>query len=89
MNSEVFNNTHFKKVINTIKELNLYIEKDDALGSGFCIGHSYFSNLSIEDCSTERLKRIVDYEIIPMIKEYWFDNTDMVNKWEKDLRAIF
>ena len=82
LNSPILN-----RLIHSIQKLNADIVK--SLGKGFCIGHSYFSNLSIEDCSTERLKRIVDYEIIPMIKEYWFDNTDMVNKWEKDLRAIF
>ena len=82
LNSPILN-----RLIQSIQELNADIVK--SLGKGFCIGHSYFSNLSIEDCSTERLKRIVDYEIIPMIKEYWFDNTDMVNKWEKALRAIF
>ena len=82
LNSPILN-----RLIQAVQKLNADIA--DSLGKGFCIGHSYFSNLSIEDCSTERLKRIVDYEIIPMIKEYWFDNTDMVNKWEKDLRAIF
>lgn len=82
LNSPILN-----RLIQAIQDLNADIV--ESLGKGFCIGHSYFSNLSIEDCSTERLKRIVDYEIIPMIKEYWFDNTDMVNKWEKALRAIF
>ena len=82
LNSPILN-----RLIHSIQKLNADIVK--SLGKGFCIGHSYFSNLSIEDCSTERLKRIVDYEIIPMIKEYWFDNTDMVNEWEKALRAIF
>lgn len=56
------------RLVNAIKALNEVI-KDD-LGSGFCIGHSYLCNL---DNDTD-LKSIVEYDIIPMLREYWFDN---------------
>lgn len=34
----------FNKVIDAVKALNIEIAKDDSLGKGFCIGHSYFCN---------------------------------------------
>jgi 5-methylcytosine-specific restriction protein B len=35
-------NSVLDRLLPKIKELNTAIEKDDSLGSGFCIGHSYF-----------------------------------------------
>ena len=37
----------------------------------------------------EWLLSIVDYDIIPMLEEYWFDNRENVNVWSKKLREIF
>lgn len=39
------NSPVFDKLIDQVKDLNDEILKDDSLGSGFCIGHSYFCNL--------------------------------------------
>ena len=75
----------FDKLINCIQSLNSEIEADESLGKGFCIGHSYFCELK----STEggRLDRIVEYEIIPLINEYWFDEPSKVEDWERKLRS--
>lgn len=74
----------FQQVIDVIRELNSEIKTDPNLGQGFCIGHSYFiNNESI--FSEEELKRAVLYEIIPMLEEYWFDDTDNFDKWKKRL----
>lgn len=62
----------FDKVINAIVNLNNVIANDDSLGSGFCIGHSYFCNQ--ETISKEWLRNVVNYDIAPMLKEYWFDD---------------
>ena len=69
-------NVKLNNLVNAIKRLNKVIEDDDALGEGFTIGHSYLCNL--EDCETidNTLKEIVDYDIIPTLEEYWFDNPD-------------
>lgn len=37
-----FNNDTFKGLIKAVQDLNQKIKEDDALGEGFCIGHSYF-----------------------------------------------
>lgn len=71
-NATNLKNTKYKKLVDTIKELNKTISEDAVLGEGFEIGHSYFClGKTVSDIE---LKTIVKYQIIPMIKEYWFDN---------------
>ena len=83
------NNDKFDKLIECSKRLNLAIKSDEILGAGFCIGHSYFCDLDkFEMDELEAvLIRIVDFEIIPLLSEYWFDDVDMVNEWSNNLRS--
>ena len=62
----------FDKVIEAIKQLNSMIAADDSLGPGFCIGHSYFCEQKA--VTQEWLENVVNYDIAPMLKEYWFDD---------------
>ena len=71
-----------KALVAKIIELNNEIERDDNLGKGFKIGHSY---LCAEDLSDESLKAIVQYEIIPLLEEYWYDEPSKVGKWSQEL----
>ena len=82
------NNDKFNKLISRVKALNADIENDASLGKGFCIGHSYFCGLK-EDCTDAVLKEIVDYDIIPMLEEYWFDDEAKAKNWSNDLRGVF
>ena len=59
------------KVIEAIKDLNNSIS--DSLGEGFCIGHSYFCELT-SPVDVIKLDNIINFDIIPMLKEYWFDD---------------
>lgn len=70
-------NAKFDKVIEAVKSLNNTILKDDSLGEGFCIGHSYFCNQKFFDYGC--LLNIVLYDIAPMLEEYWFDNKETRN----------
>ena len=87
--SETLKNDKFNALIAQIKLLNKEIEKDSSLGKGFCIGHSYFCNLTAETYTTDRLCSVVEYDIIPMLREYWFDDNDKADKWSAELRGIF
>lgn len=69
-------------LVKAIVELNKVIEADDSLGSGFCIGHSYLCNLG----KHYDLANIVEYDIIPMLREYWFDNNERFNQEAQKLR---
>lgn len=84
---EEINNEKFDKLINCIKNLNDIITSDDSLGEGFCIGHSYFCNFSAEFITDNLLSSIVEYELIPLLKEYWFDEPSIVKEWSKNLRS--
>ena len=78
-------NPKFKDLVRVVKSLNLAISEDESLGEGFCIGHSYFCNMKPENCTDVALASIVDYELVPMLKEYWFDEPDNVCKWTDEL----
>ena len=71
-----------KNLISAIIELNKVITDDDSLGSGFCIGHSYLCNFD----KGYDLESIVEYDIIPMLREYWFDNDEQFNQQADKLR---
>lgn len=79
------NNPKFDRLINTVESLNTAIASDDSLGDGFKIGHSYFCN--IKEITDARLSNIVEYELIPMLKEYWFDEPAKVKDWSNLLRS--
>ena len=78
-------NPNFSKLINCVKTLNEVIANDETLGNGFCIGHSYFCNLS-KNVSDKELIDIIEFELIPLIKEYWFDEQFKAIKWISNLR---
>lgn len=76
----------FNALIECIKELNNEIADDPSLGKGFCIGHSYFCGLQADECTQDLLEGIVEYDILPMLSEYWFDNlTEKVAPWNEKL----
>ena len=79
-----FKNEKFNNLINTVKALNIAISKDTTLGPGFCIGHSYFSELESVDDIT--LYNIVEYKLVQLLKEYWFDEPTKADTWSGALR---
>ena len=84
---EKFANETFKKLIEQIQELNIAITEDKSLGKGFCIGHSYFCNA--EECTEAWMKDIVEFDILPMLSEYWFDDEVKLNQWKNILNGVF
>ena len=79
-------NEDFAKLLSAIIDLNKVIESDDSLGSGFCIGHSYLCNKT--DVDRDWLKRVVKFDIAPMLREYWFDNDTKFNNEVQKLTSI-
>ena len=63
------------------------IAEDISLGEGFCIGHSYFCDMNSEELTDQRLIEIVEFELIPLLKEYWFDEPKNVERWSEKLRG--
>ena len=79
-------NPRFEVLVREVEALNRAIAEDESLGEGFCIGHSYFCNMEADSCTDAALASIVDYELIPMLKEYWFDEPTKVRQWTDRLR---
>ena len=80
-------NDALNKLIACVKQLNSKIVEDISLGEGFCIGHSYFCGLTPETANTQTLSSIVEYELIPLLKEYWFDEPAKIVDWSDRLRS--
>jgi MoxR-like ATPase len=75
----------FDRLIDTVVALNREITQDTSLGSGFRIGHSYFCT---EDKIDDKwLFENVEFELIPLIKEYWFDEPSKIEQWVGKLRG--
>jgi len=81
------NNETLNELVNKVKDLNREISLDKSLGKGFCIGHSYFCGRDV--CTEEWLHSIVDYDILPMLSEYWFDDPNKIQRWENILQGVF
>lgn len=74
------------KVIDLIKDLNILVSEE--LGTGFQIGHSYFIGDSFELNAKNRVKEVIEYEIIPQLYEYWFDNERKAEDWAQRLLGL-
>ncbi|MCD8214138.1 MAG: AAA family ATPase [Clostridiales bacterium] len=83
---ESLNNEKFNRLTDCVESLNRAIADDESLGEGFCIGHSYFCNLKPETVNDKILSGIVEYELVPLLKEYWFDEPSNIRDWTDKLR---
>lgn len=86
---QTLENDTFDELIKKVIELNEEISRDKSLGKGFCIGHSYFCDRTKETCTDEWMQSVVDYDILPMLQEYWFDDDSKVQRWDNILHGVF
>ena len=75
--------TIITKIKDNITKINEIIEDDNALGEGFCIGHSYFCNPTKGKHKTW-YNDIINNEIKPLLEEYWMEDKDQFSDVEKD-----
>jgi 5-methylcytosine-specific restriction protein B len=67
--------------------------------SYFCLDEEEMSDLKRTDPAIEysfdhekieaRLKAVVEYEILPLLEEYWFDAPEKIRSWAERLRQVF
>jgi len=79
------NNNQFVTLINRVKQLNEAISRDESLGDGFRIGHSYFC--TNKEITNDWLASVVNFEILPLLNEYWFDEKSKIEDWTARLRG--
>lgn len=71
-----------------IEKLNKIISADQALGPAFTIGHSYLTTsqrIENDNAADKWFTNIVETEIIPLLKEYWFDETNQIKAAKENL----
>lgn len=85
------NDDTFESLIDVVASLNQAIAQDSSLGKGFCIGHSYFcgQKKADEEEMLGWMSSVVDYDILPMLEEYWFDEPDKITYWRNRLQGVF
>ena len=77
------------RIVDRLSELNRTIQEDRKnLGPGFEIGHSFFCPRDEDEQLDESwYKTVVRREIEPLLREYWFDRPESVDKRVRDLLA--
>ena len=72
-----------ERLVSAVERVNEMIAEDSSLGNGFMIGHSYLSEL--KSVEPKALAGIVKYKLLPLLKEYWFDNDQSYEEAERIL----
>ena len=75
-----------RRISDRLDKLNEKIRNDKELGPGFQIGHSYFVPRD-DDPSEVWYTHIVATQIEPLLREYWFDSPEDVQKQVDRLKA--
>jgi 5-methylcytosine-specific restriction protein B len=76
-----------KKIVGRMNALNVKIACSKSLGPGYKIGHSYFCPPKDTTPNEAWYRRVIKTEIVPLIKEYWFDDEAKVEKEQSALLA--
>jgi 5-methylcytosine-specific restriction protein B len=78
-----------RMIVDRMTRLNQEIREDPLLGENYEIGHSFFLPKGDNFAGLDKswYTRVVRTEIIPLLKEYWFDNPKRAEDAEKRLLA--
>lgn len=75
-----------RDIVERLKRLNDTIAGEKmTLGEGFCVGHSYFCLAADGEYSEAWYQRVIEYDIAPLLREYWFDNP---GRAEEEITAL-
>ena len=77
---------YINKILDVIYNINKAIIDDDTLGKGFMIGHSFF--FFLENYSKSDIKEIIDFDIIPLLEEYWINNESKFLEFKNELIGV-
>ena len=67
------------RIVENLSAVNKIISEDTDLGPGYQIGHSYFMP-EADQVDDQWYLAIVDSQIAPLLREYWFDRTSEAEK---------
>ena len=74
-------------IMERMTELNMQIKEDPLLGENYQIGHSFFLPRGDNFGELDRswYEGVIRTEIVPLLREYWFDNPKKADEAEKRL----
>jgi hypothetical protein len=77
-------------IVGRMGKLNDAIAKDvNNLGPGFCIGHSFFCEIPRNrQPDPQWYRSVIESDIVPLLREYWFDDPRTADNWAEALLAI-
>lgn len=89
----------FERLVGTIVSLNDEIRNDPTLGKGFEVGHSFLAGapLKVSDSGAVKIDleafdtwftNLIDYELLPLLEEYWYDDEAKLDHWTDRLTAL-
>ncbi len=78
--------TLINHILQAVSVINDQIRKDQNLGSGFEIGHSYFCTKRDGQDEKEWYNNVIRFEIKPLLEEIWFDDLEKAEKMSKELQ---
>jgi 5-methylcytosine-specific restriction protein B len=78
-----------KLIVDRMTALNQEIKEDPLLGENYQIGHSFFCPKGDNFAGLDKhwFHGVVRTEIVPLLKEYWFDNQAKAETAERRLLA--
>lgn len=74
----------FAHIRQGLSDLNKAIAEDRDLGPGFMIGHSFFCDLPSTGDAEDAFNEVIDLEIIPLLREYWYEGS-LAEDWRARL----
>ncbi len=74
------------RICTRMTALNEKIEADRDLGAGYCIGHSPFCHPPRREHDAW-YRRVVEQELVPLLREYWYSAPEKVLQAYRDLVA--
>ena len=76
------------KIVRNLQAINKLIAEDNDLGSGFEIGHSYFVPEQSTGLNESWYLNIVETQIAPLLREYWFDRANRATEAINQLQTL-
>ncbi|MDJ1121820.1 AAA family ATPase [Olsenella sp. YH-ols2217] len=77
----------FDRLVSVVQAMNEDIAQDEALGPSYRVGHSYLCNLTAGERLPAQLREVVEYELAPVAREYWFDDPGKAEGWVAEMRG--
>ncbi|WP_338452567.1 AAA family ATPase [Niallia oryzisoli] len=74
-----------KRILYIVENVNKEIIEDFQLGRGYAIGHSFFTSKPENMNEETWFKGILNYEIKPLLEEYFFDRPEVIQALLEDM----